>query len=538
MTSRSLFDEPLGEKGAADTPLAERMRPRTFDELVGQDDLVGRGRPLRQAIERDTLRSIILWGPPGSGKTTLARLIADVTTSKFVAFSAVLSGIKEIRGVLAGAEAARAHGGRRTILFVDEIHRFNKAQQDAFLPRVEAGDIVLIGATTENPSFEVNAALLSRSQVYVLKPLPREAVATLLARALADTGRGIGKDALRADPDALTAIARHANGDARVALNLLELGAAAALARAAETGTAGEARLTLELASDAMQRRALLYDKSGEEHFNLISALHKSMRNSDPDAAVYWLARMVEAGEDPLYIARRLVRFASEDVGNADPQALAVAVATKEAVHFIGMPEGNTALAQAAVYLATAPKSNAVYRAYAQAAADAHREAADPVPLHLRNAPTRLMKDLDYGRGYRYAHDEPEAVAAMSCLPRVPRGTPLLRADRARLREGDRPPPRRLAAGQGRAPGRRRRRARPHPRRSPAVRHGRGLNHAWRTLLCRPRTPAAGNGGASRGDSHRRPPRPQPPHLRVRGRGLPRGALHREAHHPVAARAG
>ena len=418
MTSPSLFDEPPGEPRTKDVPLAERMRPRGFDELVGQDDLVGRGRPLRQAIERDTLRSIILWGPPGSGKTTLARLIADATTSKFVAFSAVLSGIREIRAVLAEAEAARGRGDRRTILFVDEIHRFNKAQQDAFLPRVEAGDIVLVGATTENPSFEVNAALLSRSQVYVLKPLPREAVAALLARALADeTPRGLGGDGLRADPEALAAIARHANGDARVALNLLELGAAAALARAAEAGAPGGARLTLELASDAMQRRALLYDKGGEEHFNQISALHKSMRNSDPDAAVYWLARMLEAGEDPLYVARRLVRFASEDVGNADPQALATAVAAKEAVHFIGMPEGAAALAQAAIYLAAAPKSNAVYRAYGQAAADAHRDAADPVPLHLRNAPTRLMKDLDYGRGYRYAHDEPDAVAEMSCLP-------------------------------------------------------------------------------------------------------------------------
>ena len=417
MTPGSLFDEPRTPSASQTAPLADRMRPTGFDELVGQDDLLGRGRPLRHAIERDTLQSIILWGPPGTGKTTLARMIAAVTQSHFVAFSAVLAGIKEIRAVMAAAEEGRRRGDRRTILFVDEIHRFNKAQQDAFLPRVEAGDIVLIGATTENPSFEVNAALLSRSQVYVLQALTVTDITTILTRALTDETRGLGGQDLQVDTTALTAIARHANGDARVALNLLELGAAAAVARVAGGDDTGTARLDLELASDAMQRRVLAYDKDGEEHFNVISALHKSMRNSDPDAAVYWLARMVEAGEDPLYIARRLVRFASEDVGNADPQALALAVAAKEAVHFIGMPEGNTALAQATVYLASAPKSNAVYTAYAQAAADAHRDVAEPVPLHLRNAPTRLMKQLDYGKGYRYAHDEPEAVTAMDCLP-------------------------------------------------------------------------------------------------------------------------
>jgi putative ATPase len=387
------------------------MRPRTFDEFVGQRELLAPGKPLREAIERDLLQSIILWGPPGTGKTTLARIIADTTKAQFIAFSAVLAGIKEIREVMTGAERLRRTTGRRTIVFIDEIHRFNKAQQDAFLPRVEAGDIVLIGATTENPSFEVNAALLSRSKVFVLHGLTTDEVTTILERALAEPDRGVGRDRVVIDAQTLHAIAMYANGDARVALNLLELSVAAAPI------VEGERRIDLPRVEQAIQRRTLLYDKTGEEHYNLISALHKSMRNSDPDASVYWLARMVEAGEDPLYIARRLVRFASEDVGNADPQALTVAVAAKDAVHFIGMPEGNTALAQAAIYLATAPKSNAVYEAYSMAAEDAHKDVAQPVPLHLRNAPTKLMKDLDYGKGYKYAHNEADAVADMSCLP-------------------------------------------------------------------------------------------------------------------------
>ena len=410
MKSGHLFESTAPEPPAAGAPLAERMRPRTFDELVGQQELLAPGRPLRGAIERDALQSIILWGPPGTGKTTIARLIATVTRARFIAFSAVLSGIRDIRAVMAEAEASRRELGRRTILFVDEIHRFNKAQQDAFLPRVEAGDIVLIGATTENPSFEVNAALLSRSKVFVLQPLTAEETASILHRALDDTERGLGSAGMTADDDALEAIARHANGDARVALNLLELAATLA-------SRPGPGRIDRALLARAIQKRALLYDKSGEEHFNLISALHKSLRNSDPDAGVYWLARMIEAGEEPLYIARRLVRFASEDVGNADPNALTVAVAAKEAVHFIGMPEGNTALAQVVTYLATAPKSNAVYAAYSRAVADAHEQVAEPVPLHLRNAPTRLMQDQGYGRGYAYAHDDPDGVTGMDCLP-------------------------------------------------------------------------------------------------------------------------
>jgi putative ATPase len=410
MTTPLFPDDPMPQAG---TPLAERMRPRSFDEFVGQAQILAPDRPLRQAIERGLLHSLILWGPPGTGKTTIARLLAQVAEGDFVAFSAVMSGIKEIKEVIAAADVRRRQTGRRTVLFVDEIHRFNKAQQDAFLPHVEGGTIILVGATTENPSFEVNSALLSRAKVYVLEPLTTDDVVAILRRALTDSARGLGGSGVDADDETLAAIAVYANGDARVSLNLLEQ------AVAAIEGPTPDSRRRLDLPqlSGLIERRMLLYDKSGEEHYNLISALHKSIRNSDADAALYWLARMLEAGEDPLYVARRLVRFASEDIGNADPRALDVSLAAKDAVHFLGMPEANTALAQCVVYMAAAPKSNAVYVAYGAAARDALKDVASPVPLHLRNAPTKLMKGLGYGREYKYAHDEAEGVAEMSALP-------------------------------------------------------------------------------------------------------------------------
>jgi putative ATPase len=390
-------------------PLADRMRPRTLDEFIGQEHVLGPGKPLRVQIERDDAGSIIFWGPPGVGKTTLAHIIANMTRADFIEFSAVLAGIKEIKQVMADAEKARQYG-TRTIVFVDEIHRFNKAQQDAFLPHVEKGNIRLIGATTENPSFEIISALLSRSRVYVLNPLAEEQIVELLRRALTDEERGLGDQHITANDKALSKIAAYSSGDARSGYNVLEI--AATLAK-----DAGTMNITEEIVETALQKRILRYDKAGEEHYNLISALHKSVRNSDPDAALYWLARMLEAGEDPLYIARRVVRMAVEDIGLADPNALALCMAAKEAVHFIGMPEGNLALAQAVVYLSLAPKSNALYTAYGAVRDDVEHTAADPVPLHLRNAPTKLMKDIGYGKGYEYAHDVHEKVTSIECLP-------------------------------------------------------------------------------------------------------------------------
>lgn len=395
-------------------PLADRMRPRTLDEFVGQEHILAPGKPLRVQIERDDAGSIIFWGPPGVGKTTLAHIIAHVTRADFIEFSAVLAGIKEIKQVMADAEKARQYG-TRTIVFVDEIHRFNKAQQDAFLPHVEKGNIRLIGATTENPSFEIISALLSRSRVYVLNPLTEEQIVELLQRALTDVERGLGDQHVTSEMSALQKIAAYSSGDARSGYNVLEI--AATLAK-----DAGTNHITDTIVENALQKRILRYDKAGEEHYNLISALHKSVRNSDPDAALYWLARMIEAGEDPLYIARRVVRMAVEDVGLADPNALSLSMAAKEAVDFIGLPEGNLALAQAVVYMSLAPKSNALYTAYGAVRDDVEHTAADPVPLHLRNAPTKLMKDVGYGKGYEYAHDFDEKVTAMECLPENLRG--------------------------------------------------------------------------------------------------------------------
>lgn len=407
----SLFSPGMGnaEQTVRTAPLAERMRPRSLDEFFGQTHLLGPGKPLRLQIENDDSASIIFWGPPGVGKTTLAKIIARETSASFIEFSAVLSGIKEIKAVMVDAEKA-AQFGSRTILFVDEIHRFNKAQQDAFLPYVEKGTIRLIGATTENPSFEINAALLSRCRVYTLRALSQEDIVALLRRALAEPERGLGALGLTADEDAIDFIASHSSGDARSSLNALEVAARLASGR-------GETILTKELAAEALQQRVLLYDKKGEQHYDLISALHKSVRNSDVDASLYWLGRMLQAGEDPMFVARRVVRMAVEDIGLAAPEAMNLCLSARDTMHFLGSPEGELALAEAVVYLALAPKSNAVYKAWGAVLADIEARPAEPVPLHIRNAPTRLMKELDYGKGYQYAHDLEGKVADMDCLP-------------------------------------------------------------------------------------------------------------------------
>jgi putative ATPase len=407
-----MFDLYRKEQLAKEAPLATRMRPRNFSEFVGQEHLIGEGRALRKAVEADQPPSVIFWGPPGSGKTTLAYIIARFTKSHFSPISAVAAGVADLRRIV--EEAKERHGmyGQKTTLFIDEIHRFNKVQQDAILPYVEDGTITLIGATTENPSFEVISPLLSRCRVFTLNPLSDEGIKSIVQQALEDEERGLGKMKVEIEEDALKHLIRMSNGDARVGLNTLELAVLAT-----EPSDDDKIYLSLSAIEDALQHRSLLYDKTGEEHYNLISALHKSLRGSDPDAALYWLGRMLEAGEDPLYIARRLVRFASEDVGMADPQALVVAVAAQQAAHFIGMPEGNLALAQAVVYLATAPKSNSLYKAYSKVQEDVKSTRAEPVPLHLRNPATRLMKELGYGKGYKYPHDFPEHFVTEQYLP-------------------------------------------------------------------------------------------------------------------------
>ena len=423
---RTLFDdqEPAsttparsaGTAPGAPSPLAERMRPRALDEMVGQEKILGPDGFLRRAIAADRVPSLIFWGPPGSGKTTLARLIAAETSSHFVPFSAVTSGIKEVKEVMAEAVRLRQAQGRRTLLFVDEIHRFNRAQQDAFLPYVERGDVVLVGATTENPSFELNAALLSRCRVVVLEPLTPTDLVELMRRALADEERGLGRSGVEADAEALDSLAQLASGDARKALSLLELAVS-------DVSADGSRRMDAATVQRVAQRKVLLYDKAGEEHFNLISALHKSLRESDPDAALYWLARMLAAGEDPLYVTRRMIRFASEDVGLADPQALPQCLAAWEAYHRLGSPEGELALAQACVYLALAPKSTAIYEAYKSTRRTVEERPADPVPKVIRNAPTRLMKEVGYGAGYIYAPATEEGMGGLDCLPESLQGT-------------------------------------------------------------------------------------------------------------------